>query len=538
MWRLMVELPTEVVGSAVFTFLSTKGIVQMETALVHAQERVVLFNMVRAGPALDLPRFQSAYQWLRKNNLVAKRCSLDAIDASEHEELHKHVESLSVDGKLHILKKYPQLCEKVSSLQMSYRPSVFAPAVATPGQLLRKLKSFSVDADQCTEAWVLELLQANPALQTLQIKVNIDHPPAQRWFSKAAKLCAGLLDLTLSGLRGGRDEDVLWQVAQHCPALRKLEIYCSPNSADLALPESPMLAIAQQCKQLESIDVNGTVVTSPTVSAICLHCRNLTTLMARLASIASADLLHLLPQHRKQPVTDLECRWALQQESEVHVCAAVFSGLQKLIVTVPAQCEHAFAAASMLLSGLDELDITILSASTPAADTVFFALAERSRLLRRLQVGKGAMSGEAVAALVERNRYLRSFVWWHGSQATSSDAAVYALGRCCPLIERVQCIAVGDAGVQAVAEGCKHLESLIIRDSAITDVALEALSLHCSALDAAIFLDCPHVTEAGLTALVASCRKLRFLRVVHPDIDEAAAVRIMGAHTRCSVHIR
>jgi hypothetical protein len=99
-------------------------------------------------------------------------------------------------------------------------------------------------------------------------------------------------------------------------------------------------------------------------------------------------------------------------------------------------------------------------------------------------------------------------------------------------------MAVGDAGVQAIAEGCRHLNCLCIKDATVTEKSLESLSMHCSALETAMFLNCLNVTEAGLTALVASCRKLHFLRVVHPDIDEAAAVRIIGAHTRCSVHVR
>jgi hypothetical protein len=60
MWAFMKVLPIEVVGSTVLEFLSTKDLVQVETALVYEQERAVLFKIVRAGPTrstypLDVP---------------------------------------------------------------------------------------------------------------------------------------------------------------------------------------------------------------------------------------------------------------------------------------------------------------------------------------------------------------------------------------------------------------------------------------------------------------------------------------------------
>jgi hypothetical protein len=369
------------------------------------------------------------YPWVRKNNLVVRHCSFDAIDASEHEELHNHVESLSATGDWDDLKKYPRLCEKVSDLWTSTKPTVFAPD-ATPGKFLRQLQSFSVDPEQCAEAWVLELLQANPALQFLHVNIDVYYP--QR---RAAKHCGGVLELALFGLRDGLDDDVLWLMSEHCPALRRLEIDNITNSADWVLPEAPMLALAQQCKQLECLTMNATAVTA---SAVCLQCRNLASLRVGDVTLELADLLNLLPQHRKQPVMKLTCRWALQEECDVHACATLFSGLQKLIVTVPAQCERAFSAAVKLLSGLDELGITILSATSQAADAVLYAVAEHCCLLRRLQVGKGVMSGEAVAAVVQRNKHLRSFTW-HGSQAESCKITLCALDRYCPLLESVEC---------------------------------------------------------------------------------------------------
>jgi hypothetical protein len=95
---------------------------------------------------------------------------------------------------------------------------------------------------------------------------------------------------------------------------------------------------------------------------------------------------------------------------------------------------------------------------------------------------------------------------------------------------------VTDAGVQAIAAGCKHLGSLIIRDSAITDAALLALSVHCTALSALLLLHCVQVTEAGLAALAASCRSLD-MHILNSGIDEAAVARIKSGHPKCSVSV-
>jgi hypothetical protein len=88
----------------------------------------------------------------------------------------------------------------------------------------------------------------------------------------------------------------------------------------------------------------------------------------------------------------------------------------------------------------------------------------------------------------------------------------------------------------AIVGGCKHLDCLLVANTTATDDALVALATH-RGITYLRFIDCPGATEGGLTALVASCRSLCFLRVVHPDISAAAVARIAGSDTKCTVFV-
>jgi hypothetical protein len=539
MWRNIKAIPTEVAGSAVFSFLSPRDVVQVERALVNDQERVILFDMVRAGPALDI-HYRAPYQWMRKNKLIVKNAWVRAIDCTVCEEMHSHVESvcLHVDENILELMKHPKLCDKVSMLWVDHGVPIFA-SDAAPGKHIRKLKTLWANAVHCTEPWILELMEANSALHMLELDVNPEHPLAPGWFEQIAKRCVRLQELKLWVLRVGLDDDVLWRISEHFPALRKLRINCASTADQSSLPEAPVVAIALRCKQLEDVYLSAPALTAAIVTAFCVNCRNITALKVPDSPLSLADLQHLLPQHRKHPITELEGDWALQQESEVLACAALFSGLTILKVTVPAQCRRAFSTACAHLGGLHELYFNTLGSTVAAVEECLFAVAQHCRLLRQLELGKDAQTGgHAVAAVAERNRYLHSFDWQYDADGRSGDTALCALGCHCPLIDKVIISGVSNEGVRAIAEGCKHLDYLLISRSAVTDDALVALALHSKVITRVLLLGCPGVTERGLTALVASRRSLCFLRVNHPNIEAASAVRIAGSNTKCSVYIR
>jgi hypothetical protein len=237
--------------------------------------------------------------------------------------------------------------------------------------------------------------------------------------------------------------------------------------------------------------------------------------------------LHLLPQHRKQPLTELECRWAVTKESEVQACAALFSRLTTLRATVPAYCEHAFAKCVLHLHRVHTLTIALDNKPAASAEPILGAVAQTCTQLRHFAFSGAHAEVDTVASIVVRNRYLTTCCP-DTRYVGSGDSILHALAQHCPLLQRVTIANVGDRAVIALTSGCKHLLSVHIERAGITDAALVAIST-CRKLRCICLKDCLRVTEAGLASLVAACsQQLFYLKVKHPAIDFAAAERIRG----------
>jgi hypothetical protein len=532
MWQLIKELPLDIVGN-IFTVLSVKDIVQLERALVTPQQRSLLFDLVRAGPSLRVYialSDEEFYNWLRRYKLVRANGSFDEVTKSRGEIAHEHVESLvlTVNNETSCYPDSSALYSKVTTLRMNCANIHFE-----PGKYLHKLHEFSTHAANCLDDWVLEVIRANPTLRTLKLEIPDGESPPARWFSKLGRLCGNIHKLHLSGLRSVVDDDVLWEVAEHCTALRTLDIYYFAER-DSMLAEGPMIAITQQCKRLSNLSVCVVTMMAPAVTAICSAALNLTSLQLSTGRIEPSDMLLLLPQCRKQRLTSLCCGWELQLVSEVQACAALFPGLKVLKVTLSERHAHAFAAAVPLLCDMRELHITLFDTHADAA-VYITAVADICTQLREFALTaltSASLVDEKVApGLVARNRYLRRLMWTNVS-VVDHNAVLRALAQHCPLLERVTCADVSDDAVHVLAAGCSHLRRIKIESSRITDAALVSLSTHCRELCDIDIGSCHKVTEAGLAALIASCPRLTSLTVSRNSLDAAAAARIRSKRAR------
>jgi hypothetical protein len=303
---------------------------------------------------------------------------------------------------------------------------------------------------------------------------------------------------------------------------------------DMLLPDGPIAAITRNCKALEGFTVYGRTAAASVTAAVCQHCTRLTTLCLPNASFLLSNFLHLLPQHRKQPLAELECRWALQQESEVQACAALFSGLKSLMITVPAQCERAFAAALLNMTALQELSISMSGESGTGA--ILSAIADLCTQLRSISCDGLPLNHSAVTTILARNLHLRRF-GWNGSTYPADDSVLHALAHRCPRFNDVRCVGVSETAVLALAAGCTHLVTIHVEDSEITDAALRGLGLHSRQLEVIWLINCPKVTEAGLNGLISSCRQLYYIRIVHPAFDASVPGRIESNHVGRSLYI-
>ena len=100
-----------------------------------------------------------------------------------------------------------------------------------------------------------------------------------------------------------------------------------------------------------------------------------------------------------------------------------------------------------------------------------------------------------------------------GSAVT--DESVLTLAQRCPNIEQLNLsdTSVTDESAIALAHGCPRLEVLYLVNTSITSAALVALGSSECPLHQFYFHRCPHVTDAGVTAMLSKWRNRRTLGV-------------------------
>jgi hypothetical protein len=250
-------------------------------------------------------------------------------------DLHLLTEKVIVYNKtlLLLLQNYPAVWDKIDAFILGYQDPALPPGAA-PGKYLHNLRLLQVYAVNCLDSWMLEVLDSNPALSELQLILR-HYWISPTWFDEAAKRCGNLQKLELYSLRTEIDDGVLRRVAEHCLQLRELKIDYNRQKKKI-VPEEPVVAIARRCTLLERVKLVALTVTPGTVSALCLHCRHLTSLSMPGIPLSYQDMLRLQLPQRKQAMMALECRWTLLQESEVHAFATLLSGLRTLKMTVSA----------------------------------------------------------------------------------------------------------------------------------------------------------------------------------------------------------
>jgi hypothetical protein len=140
-------------------------------------------------------------------------------------------------------------------------------------------------------------------------------------------------------------------------------------------------------------------------------------------------MMHLQLPQRKQAMTALECRWTLLQDSEVHACASLLSGLRTLKVTVPGQCKRAFEAAAVYLKNVHELRIRLVCSRLPG--TILSAVTESCRELRLFAAHEMPVEKSDLIAIIKRNPYIREVSWDGYMLRGTKDIALYASGKSC-----------------------------------------------------------------------------------------------------------
>eukprot|EP00899_Mesostigma_viride_P018928 jgi/Mesvir1/27036/Mv20735-RA.1 len=102
------------------------------------------------------------------------------------------------------------------------------------------------------------------------------------------------------------------------------------------------------------------------------------------------------------------------------------------------------------------------------------------------------------------------------SDCDVSDNGVIALAQHCHELKHLllsDCKQVTCASIQHIAEGCCHLEQLVVTRTKVTDAGITAIARRCTKLRHLDVQSCSYVTDAGISEVAAHCPRLQHLGV-------------------------
>jgi hypothetical protein len=371
-----------------------------------------------------------------------------------------------------------------------------------------RLSCFSWDVRLVSSQHAHQLVRSNPQLQRLVI-----WRPESKEFRTVELLGPSLLDLTLYGAHI-LDGANLASLAQSCPSLTHLFLHGIDRSHR---PEGGLIAVAENCRWLESIKVYSFIISQGAVNALCTHCAKLTTvtLPGALFTNQSVALLSKLGV-RLQKVT---IGWAVDTLPDA-TSVMCFAPVRELDIdavtpTCVAALAHALSGMSDLLSftvGPSWHGEPIPALESAQVDILTYALQHFTNLTHiSLRQRLSEDSRESLCRVFESCRALRS-IYINGSCIAFTDTMVQSMAANCPWLVSTDFTAVealSDAAIIYLAAQCPLLKALRIDAApALTDLTLRALAEHCPCLYFVSLWQSEHLTLGGIRHLVQHCAKL------------------------------
>lgn len=192
------------------------------------------------------------------------------------------------------------------------------------------------------------------------------------------------------------------------------------------------------------------------------------------------------------------------------------------------------------ITQLVELDLSYLK----LGDLPLLQLADSCTLLRKLSLECCWNVGNAgVCAVAAACTSLEALVL--SGCAKLSDVALCSLGQHSTLLRRLalnNLVRLTDEGVCSVAERCVALRHVSLggcRKLGDVAVGVNGVSGYCAALEYIDLEQCTALTDAGIHALLAGCRRLSIMRLSGCDNVSASAVALvqsMGLKTQIGQH--
>ena len=378
MWEYIKELPADLVGQKILSFLDLKSIVLLERALTCPVRLSTLHSFIRIAPSFSgnvtIPNDFNKWKWLKKRNcritegVVNLNMLTDAVDVDLIDKLALLVMLLSTSLPTNIEKLYSNAYEKCCTLEVFVLYEDLFSMVVLLSQL-KNIRKMSVDCLTTIDWFASALLYVN--ITALEEITFTCFSTSQSAVIAIAKNCPNLKLLTMSSFANTNE------------SLRILSEYNLPR---------------------EKLEISGWLTELSADQAT--HCAHA---LSRIRSLHTGDLsywLHCIPH-----LTGLR---------EIRVGSR---GDHQLLLILALDCLP-----------LERVKLSMFSSATVVDVTVFIRSCSNTLTSLNLSGKSSIVGNPLITALAPHCPHLQELVisspWW--STATCLDSSILALSWHCP----------------------------------------------------------------------------------------------------------
>eukprot|EP00742_Colponemidia_sp_Colp-10_P009931 GILJ01010869.1.p1 GENE.GILJ01010869.1~~GILJ01010869.1.p1 ORF type:complete len:576 (+),score=55.65 GILJ01010869.1:219-1946(+) len=376
-------------------------------------------------------------------------------------------------------------------LELSYCKHVSSTTVQTILQAFRHLEA--LDVSFCENVCDIAFVHCSDGLPSLK-RLHL----AKCRLTDAAlfSLAAGCPNLEILSLRWCLNitDEGLTSVAAACPNLQVLELKNCGHISDVSLS-----ALAQSCPHLSVLDLSWCKrVTDHGIQTLVASCRNLTSL-----DLSFCDIFSDVPTVN---ITASSIIHMAQNEPKIQSLS--LDGLGSAV------SDASLLALSRHCPDLIELGIFAPAALQPTTLSSLGRACERLQTLR-IDASMHPNIDDLLSQMEEGFANLLSLSLKASHAGPLTDVGISAVARGCSSLTSLELFSadgVSDVAITDIARHCVHLKTLVLLESILTDVGIEAIASSCKMLEHLELVRCHSVTEASATALVTFAKRLHSVR--------------------------
>lgn len=218
-----------------------------------------------------------------------------------------------------------------------------------------------------------------------------------------------------------------------------------------------------------------------------------------------------------------ECK-NLTDRSIVRIAHACGKTLKEIDLSYMSISEESIAAISAHCSNLTQLDLT----ACEVTDDALLTLEEGSCFeLRRLTLSScERITNVGVSAALRGCTQLTQLTLPHTIIADEDLVTIASHGTNLKVLNLSGCKRITDTGVRVIAQGCVRLALLILDWTNISDESLIALATYAKALEGVCVYNCARITDAGVLAIAKGCRGLAGLQLGSTDVSDEGLISL------------